>query len=178
MTFKETTIDSKIVYKGPIFRIKKYKVNAAKGNITDRDILEHNGGAVMLAVNDNGKILMERQFRKTMERDMLELPAGKIDIGEKPLDAAIRELKEETGYTADNIEHMITIAPSCGYSRELLYIYFCTGLVKGEPDFDDTEDIELLEFTADEITDMISDGKISDAKTIVGVLFAKSRGLI
>lgn len=178
MAFREETLESKVIYDGPIFRIRKDKVTAVGGKTAYRDILEHNGGAVILAVQEDGKILMVKQFRKALEREVLELPAGKIDGNEDPMDTATRELQEETGYTAKNIRHLTTITPSCGYTTELLYIYFCTDLTPGETHFDDTEDLDLYEYTADELVRMILDGSIQDAKTIAGILYARTAGLI
>ena len=176
MAFEEKTIDSEVVYDGPIFRIRKYKVEAVGGRTAYRDILEHNGAAVVLAIKDDGKILMVRQYRVAMEREMLELPAGKIDGDEDPKDTAIRELKEETGYTAANTRLLTAISPSCGYTTEMIYIYLCTGLTPGETHFDDTEDLDLCEFSADELIQQIMNGKIQDAKTVAGVLYALTAG--
>ena len=91
---------------------------------------------------------------------------------------ALRELKEETGYTAESIEYLLTITPSCGYSNGLLYIYLCKGLTPGDVDWDDTEDLDIYEYEADEIIDMIKSNQIIDAKTIAGVLYARNAGLI
>lgn len=178
MAFPEKTLQSEVVYDGPIFRIRKDKVTVVGGKTSYRDILEHNGGAVILAVKEDGRILMVRQFRKALEREVLELPAGKIDGDEDPMDTALRELKEETGYRAGSIRHLTTISPSCGYTTELLYIYLCKNLTPGETHFDDTEDLDLYEYTADELVDWIMKGEIQDAKTIVGVLFARTAGEI
>ena len=104
-------MQSEVVYDGPIFRIRKDKVTVVGGKTSYRDILEHNGGAVILAVKEDGRILMVRQFRKALEREVLELPAGKIDGDEDPMDTALRELKEETGYQAGSIRHLTTIQP-------------------------------------------------------------------
>ncbi len=178
MAFEEKTIDSEIMYEGPIFRIRKHKVLAVGNRIAYRDILEHNGAAVLLAITDEGKIPVVRQYRTAMNRQVFELPAGKIDENEDPRKTAVRELKEETGYTAKEIRHLTTINPSCGYTTEMLYIYLCTGLTPGETAFDDTEDLDIYEFTADELIRKIMDGTIQDAKTIVGVLFARTAGVI
>ena len=178
MAYEEKTIESKIVYEGPIFNVRKYEVSAFNGKETYRDVVEHNGGAVMLAITDDGKILMEKQFRKPLEREVIELPAGKIDPGEKPEVTAARELKEETGYTAEKIKLLTKIVPSCGYSQETLWIYICKGLVPGEKCWDDTENIDLFEMDADKVIDMIMAGKILDAKTMCGVLYARVAGEI
>jgi len=178
MAFVEETIDSEIVYDGPVFKVRKHHVHAVNGGVSTRDVVEHNGGSVMLAVKDDGKILMVRQFRKALERVMLELPAGKRDPGEDPLETARRELKEETGYTAGTVEYMTTMTPSCGYTSEILNIYLCRDLVPGETHFDETEDLDLYEYTADELVNMIMENKIQDAKTVIGILYARTAGMI
>ncbi len=177
MSFEERTIESKIVYEGPIFQIRKHKVETVAGE-SYRDVLEHNGGAAMIAITDEGKLLLVRQYRKALGRDMLEIPAGKLDPGEDPKETAARELKEETGYTAGSVEYLFTITPSCGYSNELLYIYLCKELVPGEVNWDDTEDLDIYEYEPDEIIDMIMRGEILDAKTVAGILYARNAGLI
>ena len=177
MPFIEDTIDSKIVYEGPIFKIRKHKVNSVAGESV-RDVLEHSGGVVMIAVTDDSKILMEEQFRKPLDKVILELPAGKLEPGEDPKEAALRELAEETGYRAGSIEHLVTYTPTCGYSNEYLYIYVCKDLTPGETNLDDTESIDVVEYTADELIDLILKKQIVDSKTLVGILFARQAGLI
>ena len=177
MAFIEDTIESKIVYEGPIFKIRKHKVNSVAGESV-RDVLEHSGGVVMIAVTDDGKILMEEQFRKPLDKVILELPAGKLEPGEDPKEAALRELAEETGYRAGSIEHIVTYTPTCGYSNEYLYVYVCKELTPGETNLDDTESIDVVEYTADELIEMIMNKKIIDSKTLVGILFARQAGII
>ena len=177
MAFVEKTISSEIVYDGPIFKVRKHQVESVNGPAV-RDVVEHNGGAIMLAVTDEGKILMERQFRKPLEKVILELPAGKIDPGEDPAVCAARELEEETGYKATSVRHLVTYYPTCGYSAEALYIYICKNLVKGERHLDPTEDLDVLEYDAEELIEMIMNGEICDSKTIIGVLYARQAGEI
>ena len=125
MAFEEKTIESRIVYEGPVFKVRKHLVTTVNGE-ADRDVVAHNGGAVMLAITDDGKIVMERQYRKALERVVLELPAGKIDPGEDPETAAIREIHEETGFIPCQVKHLTRFSPSCGYAMEKLYIYIMT----------------------------------------------------
>lgn len=177
MSFEEKTISSEVVYEGPIFKIRKHIVEA-RGGTAVRDVVEHSGGAIIVAVTQDGKILMERQFRKAFEQELLELPAGKADPNEDPLVTAGRELKEETGYTAGSVKHLVSFYPTCGYSSEFLHIYICRDLTAGQKQWDPDEDIELLEYDVDELIDMIMHGEIRDSKTIIGILFARQAGEI
>ncbi len=177
MIFEEKTISSEIVYEGPVFQIRKHRVKTVNGESV-RDIVEHTGGSILVAITDEGKVLIERQYRKAVEQALLELPAGRTDPGEVPEITAARELQEETGYTAGSIKHMLTFYPTCGYSAETLHIYICRDLTPGETHWDDSECIELLEFYPDELIDMIMKNEIKDAKTIIGLLFARQAGEI
>jgi ADP-ribose pyrophosphatase len=171
MSFKEETVTSEMIYEGTILNLRKDTVRVKNG-ISFREIVEHNGGSVIVAITENNKILMVKQYRKTFEKEIFELPAGKIDGDEDPKDAALRELKEETGYTAKNIKYLTSIYPSVGYTNEILYIYLCTDLIPGETDFDENEDIDIYEYDMELLIGMILAGKIHDAKTIIGILIA------
>jgi len=171
MTFKEETIKSEMIYEGNILNLRKDTVRVKNG-ISFREIVEHNGGAVVVAITDNNKILMVSQFRKPFDKDVFELPAGKLDGEENPKDAALRELKEETGYTAKNIQLLTSFYPSVGYTNEILYIYLCTDLEPGETDFDDNEAIDIYEYDLELLVGMVLAGKIHDGKTIAGILIA------
>ena len=177
MIFEEKTISSEIVYEGPVFRVRKHRVETVDGEGV-RDIVEHIGGSLLVAITDEGRILMERQYRKAYEKALLELPAGRTDPGEAPEVTAARELQEETGYIAGSVKHMLTFYPTCGYSNETLHIYICRDLTPGETHWDDSECLELLEFEPDELIDMIMRNEIKDAKTIIGLLYARQAGEI
>ena len=177
MVFEEKTKSSEIVYEGPVFRVRKHVVET-RGGDSIRDIVEHSGGSILVAITDEGKILMVRQYRKALEKPLLELPAGKLDPGEDPEVTAVRELQEETGYTASSVKFMLTFYPTCGYSSETLHIYICRGLTPGETSWDDTECMDILEYDADELLDMIMKNEIRDAKTIIGLLYARQAGEI
>lgn len=177
MAFEEKTISSEVVYEGPVFKVRKHKVKTVGGESV-RDIVEHSGGSIMVAVRDDGKILLEKQYRKALESDFVELPAGKADPGEEPVVTATRELAEETGYYAGDVRHLISFYPTCGYSNEHLHIYICKDLTKGEKHLDRDECIDLEWVDPDEIIARISSGEIQDSKTIIGILFARQAGEI
>lgn len=173
MTFKEETISSEMIYKGAIMNVRRDKVTVKDGNTSFREIIEHNGGAAVVALKDDGNVVMVKQFRKPFECDVLEIPAGKIEIGEDPKLTVVRELKEETGYTADDVQLICKYAPSVGYTTEVIYIYRATGLTPGETDFDPQEALDIVEVPLTEVIDMIKEGKIFDGKTITGILLTK-----
>lgn len=169
MSFNEKTISSETKYKGKILNLRIDTVESVNGEST-REIVEHSGGAVVLPLLPNKNVVMIRQFRKPIERDVLEIPAGKIEQGESPEETAFRELREETGYKANNMTLLTKMYPSVGYSEELLYIYLATDLEPGETDFDENEDIDTYSYHIDDLYEMVMEGKIQDAKTQVAIL--------
>ena len=175
MTFKEETIRSELVYEGIVLNLRRDEVMTVSGRPSVREIIEHGGGVALVAVTDEGKIIMERQFRKPLERDVLEIPAGKLEPGEDPLEAAGRELAEETGYRAENIEYLTKYYPSVGYCQEALYMYLCTGLTKGETNPDEDEAIDIYEYDFAELCEMIDRGEIEDGKSIAALFAASLR---
>ena len=172
MVFEEKTLKSEIVYEGPVFKVRKHLVET-RGGESVRDIVEHSGGG---GITDENKVLMVRQYRKAFEESLLELPAGKADPGEAREVTAAREFKEETGYIPGSVKHLLTFYPTCGYSAEKLDIFICRDLTPGETAWDDTESLDVLEFGIDELIDMIMRNEIKDAKTIIGLLFARQAG--
>lgn len=169
MSFKEKTILSEKKYTGKILNLRIDKVETKTGTST-REIIEHNGGAVILPLLDNNHVVMIKQYRKPVDRDVLEIPAGKIDKGETSFEAAKRELKEETGFIAGNLKFLTKMLPTVGYSEEILYLYLAQDLIPGETDFDENEDIDMVTYHIDDLTDMILNGKIQDGKTQVAIL--------
>ncbi len=173
MIFKEERISSERIYEGKILNVRRDKVTALKGEAY-REIIEHNGAVAMVAITDEGNIVLVKQYRYAAGRVFLELPAGKIDKGETdPLGAAKRELKEETGYTAEHIQYMGKINVSVAYSEEVIHLYFMTGLTPGEQCLDEDEAVELIEMPFEEVYDMAASGKLEDAKTLAALLMAK-----
>ncbi|MGI6727524.1 MAG: NUDIX hydrolase [Anaerovoracaceae bacterium] len=172
MIFEEKTISSEMLYEGKILNLRKDKVLAAGGQESYREIVEHRGGVTLAAITNEGKMVMVKQYRKAAERAILEAPAGLIDKGEEPLHAARRELKEETGYTAEKMEYLSSFYSSVGYSEEIIYLYLATGLLPGETEFDSNEAIEIFEYDLNELKEMVLKGQIEDAKTIIAILSA------
>lgn len=155
--------------------MRRDKVTALKGEAY-REIIEHNGAVGIVAITDDGKIVMVEQFRYACGRPVLEIPAGKIDKGElSPVKAAIRELKEETGYTAENIQLLGKINTSVAYSEEVIHIYAMTGLTPGEQELDDDEAVDVIEYPFDDVYKMAASGKLIDVKTVAALLMAKEQ---
>ena len=175
MIFKEELIESERLYEGAILNLRRDKVTASSGTAY-REIVEHNGAVAIVALTEDNNIVMERQYRYACGRAILEIPAGKIDKGETdPVAAAVRELREETGYTASEIIHLGDCNPSCAYSEEVIHLYLMRGLTKGERELDDDEVIELIEMPVDEVYEMGVRGEIVDSKTLAALLMTKGR---
>ncbi|MDR0875251.1 MAG: NUDIX hydrolase [Clostridiales Family XIII bacterium] len=170
MIIEEKTLSSEMVYRGAILNLRKDKVTVKGGRTSYREIVEHSGGVIILGVTAEGRIPMVRQYRKALEKAAFELPAGKLEPGEDPAIAALREFREETGYTAADIRHVSAFYPTVGYSTELLHIYFADGLTAGETDFDENESIEISEHTPEELYAMIDEGIIDDGKSLIALL--------
>jgi ADP-ribose pyrophosphatase len=151
-----------------LFSVSEDIAVAPDGFTIKRNIIHHPGSAVMLAVDEKKRILLVRQFRLPAERYLWELPAGKIDAGETPLQAAKRELKEETGCRAKRWTKLISFYPSPGFLAEKMTIYLATELQEGVATPMDDERIEKGWFSARQVEEMITDGRIQDAKTTIG----------
>jgi ADP-ribose pyrophosphatase len=160
---------SKEVYRCKLFWVTEDEAQDKKtGFEIKRSVVRHNGSAVMMAVDDKNRILLVRQYRLPAERYLWELPAGKVDDGEKPLQAAKRELIEETGYRAKKWEKLATFLVSPGFVQERMTIYLATGLTAGDAKPMDDERIETGWFKRKEVAKMIESSEIDDAKTMVG----------
>ncbi|MDR3243099.1 MAG: NUDIX hydrolase [Clostridiales Family XIII bacterium] len=175
MIVEEKTLSTERIYEGEILNLRRDRVTVRGGGTSPREIVEHNGGVALAAITGEGRMVMVRQFRKAAEKTELEVPAGKTGAGEDPAAAALRELKEETGYTAESLEHLTAFYPSLGYSTEVLHLYLATGLSPGDTDFDEHEAIDICEYELEALMDMVNTGEIEDAKTIIAVLIANNK---
>ena len=149
--------------------MKKDIVSLPDGQETYREYLIHPGAVAIIPILNDGRILLERQFRYPVNAAMIEIPAGKLELGEDPLLCAQRELLEETGYSAANWEHLGKIHPVISYSTEIIEIFLAQGLVAGERCLDEGEFLDVFAATLDEMHQWIDDGKITDVKTIIAV---------
>lgn len=166
----EEVINSEIAWRGKIFDVERLQVRLPNGHTSVRDVVRHRGAAAVVALTTSGKIALVRQYRTSLGRVTVEIPAGKLDPGEDPLECAKRELKEETGFVAGRIAYLTTIATSCGFADELIHIYLATQLSfeGARPDDDEFLNVDLV--PVGELVDAVLDGKIEDAKTVVGAL--------
>lgn len=172
MNYYEKTVREERKYTGNIINVDRVTVILPNGKEATRDVVRHPGAAVILPVTDDWKILMVEQYRKPCEMVSLELPAGKLDAGEPPEECARRELQEETGYIAGKLEKVLTIHSTPGFSDEVLHMFIATNLVPNKANPDEDEFISCKEYEIPELISMIEEGKITDAKTIIGVFLA------
>ena len=169
-------ISSKQRYRCDLFWVSEELATDPSGFEIKRSIVHHRGSAVMLAVDERKRILLVRQYRLPARRYLWELPAGRLDEGETPLQTAKRELREETGYRAKQWKKLVMFYPSPGYVAESMTIFVATDLTEGKAEPMEDERIETRWFTAPEIEDGIRTGKIIDAKTMIGFFNWKQRG--
>ena len=134
------------------------------------DHIEHKGAAAALAILDDGRILMVKQYRNSIERDTLEIPAGGLNPGEDPEHAAMRELEEETGYKAGHSEKLLSLYTTVAFSNEKIHIYKATGLTRSQQHLDEDEFVDVKAYTLDELIGMIREGRIEDSKTISAIM--------
>lgn len=166
----EKILSEEPAWRGKILDVRSLEVELPNGRRTGRDIVRHPGAAAVVALTESGKIVLVRQYRTALDRVTVEIPAGKLDPGEDPLDCARRELREETGFFPRRIRYLTTIATSCGFCDEVIHIYLATQLEfdGANPDDDEFVNVDLVPLP--ELIDAVLDGKIEDAKTVVGAL--------
>lgn len=160
----------KDIYRGSILYVVKDEVELEDGTMTTREVVHHPGGAGILLINKQEEVLLVRQYRYVFGETLLEIPAGKLEVGEDPLVAAKRELEEETGYRAKTLTSLGILYPTVGYSDEKIYLYLATNAELHETHFDRDERIEQKFYPLSDVLRMIEKGQIKDAKTI-GAIF-------
>jgi len=173
MGFFERQIETKRYYEGIIVNVRRDVAEMQNGARVPREVVEHPGGVGVVPITDDNKVLMVRQYRYPVGEELLEIPAGKLDNDEDPLECAVRELSEETGCKAGKLVDLGAIYPSPGFCRETLFLYLALDLQRGEMHLDQNELLSVEAVGIEELVDMIMENKLPDAKSVVGILKAR-----
>ncbi len=176
MEFEEKTISEREIFRGKVVRLRVDEVRLPDGSTSRREIVDHPGGACVLAVRE-GKVLLVRQYRYAYREELLEIPAGKLEEGEDPMCAAARELSEETGLSAGKMTLLRVLYPTPGYSSEKIYIYEAEELEEGARHPDAGEFLSAVSIPLEEAYAMADEGKIRDAKTLIALADYRLRHL-
>ena len=174
MAHLEKQLDSREIYKGRVVTLTVDNAELENGHTALREVVHHHGGACILPLFADGTICMVRQFRYAMQQELWELPAGKLEKGEDPFEAAKRELGEECGLTADNYISLGQFYPTVGYDTEVIYTWVATGLHKTQMHLDADEFLTPDRVPLDKAYEMVMSGEIRDGKTIAGILKLKA----
>ena len=169
----ETQLSTRSVYQGKLLHVREDRVELPDGRQATREYIVHPGAVVVIPLLDNGDVVMERQFRYPLRRDLYELPAGKLDPDENPLSCGQRELLEETGYVARQWRFVATIHPCIGYSDESISLYLAEGLSLGQHQRDGDEFLEIFTIPLAEALEWVRTGRITDVKTVIGLFWAE-----
>lgn len=170
MAHMEKELSETEIYNGRILRLQQYTVELENGRTAKREIIKHHGGACVAALDDDGCLLMVRQYRFALGKELLELPAGKLEPNEDPCSAAMRELEEETGYRTERLEKLTAMAVSPGYCSEIVHIYYTTKLEPSKQHLDADEFLSVVRLPLAQAVAMVSAGEIVDGKTQLGIL--------
>ncbi|MFC0271504.1 NUDIX hydrolase [Metabacillus herbersteinensis] len=170
---REKTLSSKEIFSGRIIDLHLEEVELPNGKTSTREIIKHPGAVAVIALTDTNKIVMVKQYRKALERALVEIPAGKLEKGESPKITAKRELEEETGYTCESLEPLISFYTSPGFADELVHLFVAGKLVKmtEAASLDEDEFLDVLEVSLEEAQAMVEDKQIYDAKTAFAVQY-------
>ncbi|SOB94104.1 ADP-ribose pyrophosphatase [Ureibacillus xyleni] len=171
--FEEKTIGSNQIFNGKVISLKVDDVLLPNGNKSIREIVNHPGAVAVIAITDEGKLILVEQYRKALERSIIEIPAGKLEPGEAPEVTARRELEEETGLGCHKLSYLQTFATSPGFADEVIHLYVAEQLfeIEEKAELDEDEFVELMQVSIEEAEEMVKDGRIYDAKTAFAVLW-------
>lgn len=173
MAHTEKRLSSKEIFAGRVVRLTLDTVELENGATSTREVVHHGGGAGILALNEQGEVALVQQYRYSLGRVMTEIPAGKIELGEPPIDTARRELEEECGCTADQLTPFGQVVPTCGYCTEIIYLFLATCIHQtGVQHLDEDEFVDVQWMPLQEAVGMVEDGRIDDSKTVAALLRA------
>ena len=170
MNLEEKTLDNSVVYDGKILKLVLKDVLLPNGKTAKREVVAHSGGVGVIALTKDDEILLVKQFRSPYEKTVMEIPAGKKEPGEDPLECGKRELLEETGFTAEEFIPLGELYPSPGYCGEIIHLFLAIGLNKSNQNLDEDEFLTVLKIPFSEALDMVMSGEICDSKTMVAIL--------
>lgn len=168
---RETCIDERQVFQGKFLDVREHRVRLPDGRETGREFIVHPGAVMIVPLLSDGRLVVERQFRYPLSRAFVEFPAGKLDAGESPLACGVRELAEETGYRATEWARAGILHNAIAYSTEGIEVWFARGLVAGESSLDAGEFLDVFTTTLNELEAMAERGEVTDAKTLIGMLW-------
>lgn len=173
MIKSEKTVKTEKIYTGGIITLEKLLIELPNMKTSNRDVIRHPGASAVIPIDDEGYVYVVKQYRKPVEKISIEIPAGKLDAGEEPLDCAVRELKEETGLTSGKMTHLFSVATTAAFCDEIIHIYMANDLREGQMHTDDDEFLTCEKIHLDKMLEMVMTGEIFDSKTIISVLLAK-----
>lgn len=171
----EKTLSSKVEFQGSLLTLEVHQVELQDGSKAHREIVLHPGAVCCVVVTSSLDTILVRQYRKPLEMPLLEIPAGKLDPGEKPEEAVVREIREEVGYLSGKLEHLFDFYTCPGFCNEKIGLFLATEAVLGEQDLDDGEFLELVTVPLAEAREMALRGELGDAKSVAGILAAYER---
>ncbi|NMW84772.1 NUDIX hydrolase [Peptoniphilus sp. AGMB00490] len=168
---EERTMKSTKIFDGKVLQLRVDTVEMEGQKYTKREIVERQPAVGIVAITEDDEIILIRQYRKAIDKEIYELPAGMVDFGEEPQKAALRELKEETGYDAKKSDYLLEIYSSPGFTNEKLFIFYAEGLIAGDQDLDEFEHLTVEKVKFKEALKLINLGEIIDSKTVAGILY-------
>ena len=170
MAHTEKMTDTTTLFKGRIIEVRKEKVELENGKLTTRELVVHHGGVSIAAIDDQDRILLVKQYRYAHSEELIELPAGKIELGEDPRECGIRELEEECGCRAKHFEKLTELYPTPAYCSEVIHVYYATDLEETKQHLDEGEFLDVLRVDFNKAVEMVLNGEIRDAKTQIAIL--------
>lgn len=170
MTHFEKQLDSEEIFSGRVIRVTRDRVELENGRTSIREVVHHHGGAAVAALNEKGEIYLVRQYRYALDRELIEIPAGKLEAGEDPFEAAKRELGEEAGLTAGEYRDLGYVIPTCGYCSEIIWLYAAKDLRPVRQHLDPDEFLTVFTMPLEEAADKVLSGEITDSKTVAAIL--------